>query len=62
MNNYHKTVVDHPDNHTQYEEPRVHKLLKGVILVISAIILSCGLNVNIFYVQIFDSGQYKNTK
>ncbi len=36
-----KTVVDHPGNHTW----------KGVISIISAFFLSCGLHVNIFYVK-----------
>ncbi len=45
MNNHQKTVVDHQVT----KQPRGHKLLNGVILIISAIFLSCGINVNIFY-------------
>ncbi len=44
-----KTVVDHPGN--QVLRTKVPKLFKVVILIISAIFLSCGPYVNIFYVK-----------
>ena len=55
----HKNSRGSSGNHTQYWESMVHILMNGVILINSAIVLSCQLNANIFLCKISYSGLNK---